>query len=81
MFKLVYRLKNRSMKKIVLVLMAVMGVTACNNTKEIKIIEPPKELILNVVQNIDGDLGQFTIAKNEKIKITFKKKKVNHYQE
>lgn len=61
------------MKKIVLVLMAVIGVTACNNTKEIKIVEPPKEIILNIVQNIEGDLGQFAIAKNEKIKITFKK--------
>lgn len=61
------------MRKMVFVLMAVMGLTACNNTKEIKIVEPPKELILKVVQNIDGDLGQFVVAKNEKIKITFKK--------
>lgn len=61
------------MKKIILVLMAFTALTACNKTKEIKIVEPPKELILNVVQNIDGDLGQFSFAKNEKIKISFKK--------
>lgn len=56
--------------------MAVIGLTACNKTKEIKLVEPPKELILNVIQNIDGDLGQFAIAKNERIKITFKKEEI-----
>jgi hypothetical protein len=61
------------MKKIILALISFTVLTACNRTKEIKIVEPPKELILNVVQNIDGDLGQFSSAKNEKIKISFKK--------
>ncbi len=50
-----------------------MAFASCSKTKEIKITEPPKELILNVVQNIEGVLGQFSSAKNEKIKISFKK--------
>lgn len=61
------------MKKAILLFMAVIGLTACNKKQEIKLVEPPKELVLNVVQNIDGDLGQFAVAKNERIKITFKK--------
>jgi hypothetical protein len=61
------------MKKTVLIIMSIISLVSCNNEKEIKIVEPPKEIILNVIQNIDGDVGSFCYAKNEKIKISFKK--------
>jgi len=61
------------MKKIALVLIALIAFTACSKTQEIKIIEPPRQIILNVIQSIDGDLGKYVYAKNEKIKISFEK--------
>jgi hypothetical protein len=38
------------MKKIILALIAFTALTACNKTKEIKLVEPPKELIDNSVE-------------------------------
>lgn len=61
------------MKKTILAIMALIAFTSCNKTKEIKIVEPPKEIVLNVISNIDGSLGEYCSGKNEKIKIIFKK--------
>lgn len=63
------------MKKLSTILLIILALSSCSSEKinEIKITEPPKELILNVEQSIDGDLGQYVSALNERIKITFAK--------
>jgi hypothetical protein len=61
------------MNKIVFLMLSSIAVTGCKKEQEIKITEPPKEIITNVVSKIEGQLSQYCVAKSEKIKIVFTK--------
>lgn len=57
------------------IIMAGISVLAfsCSKELELKLAEPPKEIIVNVEQVIDGELGQYCIASNQRVKISFTK--------
>jgi hypothetical protein len=60
-------MKNKVLR---LFFISLVGLTSCDNSEEvqtIKVTEPPKEIILNVSQNIDGAIGSFGFASKEKV--------------
>ncbi len=64
------------MSKLTLLLLgSILLLNSCGGKKEveIKIVGPPKEIILNIISEINGEFGAFCKAKDEKIKFDFTK--------
>lgn len=63
-----------NIKPVYLFIFSIFSFISC--TKKITIDEPPREIITNVIQNVDGDLENYIYAKNERITMTFKKEEI-----